>query len=166
MPGGYELAEITLGADMNALTVPAPSGTYALRLTAFNNCGASEPAETTLTIDAVSAVLPGPPIGLNRQVRESSVTLQWSPPAAGGEVSRDVIELCDAHGNFLFPFDSETPAPSVELKRSSRRARGPPGDDCSPRHRFALLHDHAHRIRWFAHTCAVAARTVAFQLSF
>ncbi len=101
---------VRLPPESTTLTVPAPSGSYTLKLSAINGCGVSRAAETTLTVEASPPAIPGPPIELRSQVQAPAVTLRWSPPTAGADVTRYIIEVFDTNERYLFGLDSQTPA--------------------------------------------------------
>jgi Fibronectin type III domain len=107
MPGLRDIAAVQFGSDTKSLSTPAPNGTYSLRLSAVNACGASHWApESTVTVGGPPPALPDAPAALTEMVVGRSVTLTWSPAATGGDPARYVIEASDMHGNVLVTLDT------------------------------------------------------------
>ena len=106
-PGRRNLGTLTLDSNTTSLSAPVPNGTYFIRVTAVNGCGASRPStEASATVGGPAPVLPGAPGSLSQEVSGSRVTLRWTPPAAGGVPKSYVIEATDAAGNPLVSFDT------------------------------------------------------------
>jgi Fibronectin type III domain len=107
MPGLRDIATVQFGSDTTSFSTLAPNGTYSLRLSAVNACGASHWApESTVTVGGPPPALPGAPTALTEMVVGRSVTLTWSPSATGGDPARYVIEASDVHGNVLVTLDT------------------------------------------------------------
>jgi predicted phage tail protein len=105
-PGRRDIATMPLGVDVTTLTTRVPNGTYALRLTAVNACGASAWAsDTSVTLGGPEMTLPGAPSGLTEQLVGGSVTLTWSPPTSG-EATSYVIEVLTTKGQLLLSIDT------------------------------------------------------------
>jgi predicted phage tail protein len=106
-PGGRDVATLTFDANITTVGGPVPNGTYFLRVTAVNACGASTASsEVSVTVGGPPPVLPGPPVGLVGDVTGSAVSLAWSQPVTGGAPSRYIIEATDAAGNPLVTIDT------------------------------------------------------------
>lgn len=83
IPGVYNLGSLVFNAPTTSTVVGGvPPGTYYLRARAQNLLGTSGPsAETSVTVGA--CVPPGPPASFTASSNDTSVLLQWTPPASG-----------------------------------------------------------------------------------
>jgi predicted phage tail protein len=101
-PGRRDIASMPLSADVTRVTTTVQNGTYALRLTAVNACGASAwGSDVTLTMGGPEVTLPGAPSALTQQVIGQAVTLTWSPSTSGGQATGYVIEVRTPTGQLL-----------------------------------------------------------------
>jgi hypothetical protein len=105
-PGQRDIAVLQFGADTTSLSAPAANGTYALRLSAVNACGAARSADTAVAIGGPPPTPPGAPTGLIRHVAGRVVTLTWSQPITGGEGTRYLIEATTIEGNPIVTLDT------------------------------------------------------------
>jgi hypothetical protein len=105
--GRRDITTMPLAADVTTLKAHAPSGSYALRLTAVNACGASPlGADTSVTVGGPELAVPDVPIDLAQQVAGRSATLTWSAPTTGGPATRYVIEVVSGGGQLLLALDT------------------------------------------------------------
>jgi predicted phage tail protein len=106
-PGQRDIISVPLRTDVNTLTAPVPTGSYALRLIAVNACGTSAwGAEATVTVGGPPITQPGAPSGLTAQVSGRAIALSWAPPVAGGPVASYVIEVVAPNGAVLLALDT------------------------------------------------------------
>jgi hypothetical protein len=102
-PGLQNLMTVPLPGSQYGLQAQAANGLYALRLVAINSCGSSVwGAESLLSVGGVSAAanaaLPGAPEMVSGDVIGTLVSLSWTPPTAGGPVTRYLVEAMTAQG--------------------------------------------------------------------
>jgi predicted phage tail protein len=105
-PGQRDIATLQFGADTTTLSAAAANGTYALRLSAVNACGASRSPDAAVAVGGPAPTAPGAPAGLIRHVDGRVVTLTWSEPTAGGEGTRYVIEATTTEGAPIVTLDT------------------------------------------------------------
>jgi hypothetical protein len=111
-PGTTSISVPVAGTSFSA---HAPPGTYYLRTSAFNDCGASAlSSEIVATVGASAEVLPGAPRGLTFSVNGSAVQLNWVQPSNGGAARRYIIEILSDNGDTVIAaFDTGSPATSI-----------------------------------------------------
>jgi titin len=79
-PGLHNIATVPLGGELTSIAGLVPPGTYFVRLSAANACGASGPSgEVVVTVGAPDP-LPAAPTNVTATVSGSAVTLAWTPP--------------------------------------------------------------------------------------
>jgi titin len=105
-PGQRDIAILQFGAETTSLSAPAANGTYALRLSAVNACGAAQSADATVAVGGPTPTQPGAPMGLTRHVAGRVVTLTWTQPISGGDGTRYVIEATTTEGNPIVTLDT------------------------------------------------------------
>lgn len=114
--GGPVYTTFPLGA-VTSFSVSAPNGVYFLSVVGTNSTGTGpESSVAQVTIPAVPAV-PNNPTNLTVGVAGSTVTFQWSAPAAGGPVGEYVLMASTTPG-FATPLVSlpvAAPATSVTV---------------------------------------------------
>ena len=89
-PGLNDIATVPLAGELTSIAGLVPPGTYFVRLTAANACGASGPSgEVAVTVGAPDP-LPAAPTNVTATVTGSTVTLAWTPPS--GVVTGYVVE--------------------------------------------------------------------------
>lgn len=90
--GLNDVATVPLPGTQTSIAGAVPAGTYYLRLTASNACGASAPTSELFVTIGASNALPAAPTGL-RFTRNNDLfpVLQWTPPA--GTVTAFVLEV-------------------------------------------------------------------------
>lgn len=102
-----------LGIPTTSISSPAPNGTYYLRVRAVNGCGVSSPSpEVSVTVSDPTAMLPGAPVNLTRQVSGTTVVLTWKP-GAGGTPQRYILEVANSAGTLIATADTGNSATSV-----------------------------------------------------
>lgn len=113
-PGRSDLGTLALDSSTTSIGAPVPRGTYIIRVSAVNGCGASRASEEVfVTVGGPPPVVPGAPGDVWHEVSGSKVTLTWTPPSTGGEATSYVIEASDIHGNPLVTFDTGNPATTL-----------------------------------------------------
>ena len=106
-PGRRDIISVPLGADITTLSAQVEDGTYALRLTAVNGCGASAwGSDATVTIGGPALALPGAPTNLTEQVNGRAATLTWAPAASGGEPTTYRLEVLAPNGLVILTLDT------------------------------------------------------------
>ena len=82
--GLVDIGVIPLPASARSLAVPAPPGTYFVRLVALNAAGSSPPSnEAILTPGRGRCTPPAAPTGLQASSTGGVISVAWSPAAAG-----------------------------------------------------------------------------------
>lgn len=113
-PGLSDLATLALDSGTTSVSAPVSHGTYIIRVSAVNGCGASRASEEVfITVGDQPPVVPGAPGDLSQEVWGSTVSLTWTPPSTGGAATSYVIEATDIHGNPLVTFDTGNPATTL-----------------------------------------------------
>jgi predicted phage tail protein len=127
------IATAQFGLDRRFFSATVAQGTYVLRLTAVNACGATQwPAESTLLVGTAAPTLPGLPGQPAAVVAAHAVTLNWTAPAAGPAPSHYVIEAVDGSDNVLLTVNtgnasttfSHSSVPAGEYRVRVRAANG------------------------------------------
>jgi predicted phage tail protein len=96
-PGLSNLANVATNSTVTAVSfIDVPSGFYYVRVRGRNSA-ATGTASNEVTA-AVNFALPGAPTNLGATVSGTTVTLNWTAPAAGGPVSNYVVEAGSAPG--------------------------------------------------------------------
>lgn len=105
-PGARDLVLLALGRVTELHAIAGP-GTYAVRMSAVNECGWSLWGSELLVAIGTTPEAPG---ALSQQVSGHLVGLSWAPPASGAPVTRYLIEAATPSGPFAY--DTDTPATS------------------------------------------------------
>jgi hypothetical protein len=97
-PGLANLLAENVGAVTSLIVDGVPSGRYYVRVRAFNAASIGPPSNEIEVVVGAPFGPPGAPMSLRASQSGSSVTLNWSPPAAGGPVATYIIEAGSASG--------------------------------------------------------------------
>jgi hypothetical protein len=83
-PGLSNIGVMALAASARTFSVPAPPGTYFVRLVAVNAAGASAPSnEAVVVTGAGICTVPAAPTGLQAAAAPGAINVRWNPASAG-----------------------------------------------------------------------------------
>ena len=139
-PNGPAIAALSAGGQQSLL-VPAPAGTYYVRV--YAAMGGDVVPSNEVRVDVNSGPIPTAPLGLSGTVNGSLVNLTWNPPANAGmaPVQSYVIEAGSQPGaSDIANFETRTSMPSyaavvpngnyyVRVRAGRASGLGPPTPD-------------------------------------
>ena len=107
--GLSNIGVIALAASARSFSVPAPPGTYFVRLVAVNAAGASAPSNEAMVVTGAGVcTVPAAPTGLQASAAPGVISVRWNPASAGAIplgylVRAGSVSGASDRGTFSFP---------------------------------------------------------------